>query len=58
MPGTGSVRVRQFIVQQSEANADRDDVQIALSRMNTNECPAICTQLEAMSGVRECRREK
>ncbi len=54
-PGTGSVRVRQFIVQQSEDNADRDDVQIALSRTNTNECPAICAQLEAMSGVRECR---
>lgn len=56
--GTGSVRVRQLIVQQSEDDADLDDVQITLSRMSTNECSAICGRLEAMSGVRECRRGK
>ena len=56
--GTGSVRVKQFIVQQSEDDADLDDVQIALSRTSTNEFSAICARLEAMSGVRECRREK
>ncbi len=56
--GTGSVRVKQFIVQQSEDDADLDDVQIALSRVNASEFSTICTRLEAMSGVRECRREK
>ncbi|MBB2926980.1 MgtC/SapB family protein [Paraburkholderia silvatlantica] len=56
--GTGSVRVKQFIVQQSEDDADLDDVQIALSRVNAGEFSTICARLEAMSGVRECRREK
>jgi putative Mg2+ transporter-C (MgtC) family protein len=56
--GTGSVRVKQFIVQQSEDDADLDDVQIALSRVNAGEFSTICTRLEAMSGVRECRRDK
>ncbi|WP_028221592.1 MgtC/SapB family protein [Paraburkholderia oxyphila] len=56
--GTGSVRVTQFIVQQSEDDADLDDVQLALSRVSAREFPAICARLEAMSGVRECRREK
>jgi putative Mg2+ transporter-C (MgtC) family protein len=56
--GTGSVRVKQFIVQQSEEDADLDDVQIALSRVSSTEFSTICVRLEAMSGVRECRREK
>lgn len=56
--GTGSVRVKQFIVQQSEDDVDLDDVQIALSRVTSSEFSAICARLEAMPGVRECRREK
>ena len=56
--GTGSVRVKQFIVQQSEDHADLDDVHIALSRVNSGEFSTICTRLEAMPGVRECRPEK
>lgn len=56
--GTGSVRVKQFIVQQSEDDADLDDVQIAQSRVTANEFSTICARLEAMSGVRECRRER
>jgi putative Mg2+ transporter-C (MgtC) family protein len=56
--GTGSIRVKQFIVQQSEDDPELDDVQIALSRASSNEFAAICARLEAMSGVRECRQEK
>ncbi|SIO39523.1 putative Mg2+ transporter-C (MgtC) family protein [Burkholderia sp. GAS332] len=56
--GTGSIRVKQFIVQQSEDDAELDDVQIALSRTSSNEFAAICARLGAMSGVRECRQEK
>lgn len=53
--GLGSVRVKQFIVQQSEDDPELDDVQIALSRATSSEFRTICTRLEAMSGVRECR---
>ena len=56
--GTGSVRVKQFIVQQSEDDPELDDVQIALSRASSPEFTAICTRLGAMPGVRECRHEK
>jgi len=53
--GTGSVRVKQFIVQQSEEDPELDDVQIGLSRATDSEFATIRTRLEAMSGVRECR---
>lgn len=56
--GSGSVRVKQLIVQQSEDDPDLDDVQIALSRVTATEFSAICTRLEAMAGVRECRQNK
>lgn len=56
--GSGSVRVKQFIVQQAEEDADLDEVQIALSRATAVEFSAICSRLEGMVGVRECRREK
>jgi putative Mg2+ transporter-C (MgtC) family protein len=54
--GTGSVRVRQFIVQQSDDDADIDEVSIELSRATSNDYDAICMRLESMTGVRECRR--
>jgi putative Mg2+ transporter-C (MgtC) family protein len=54
--GTGSVRVKEFIVQQSEDDPELDEVSIALSRATTGEFDAICARLEAMPGVRECRR--
>jgi len=54
--GSGSVRVKQFIVQQAEDDPEVDEVQIALSRVSGNEFAAICSRLEATSGVRECRR--
>jgi putative Mg2+ transporter-C (MgtC) family protein len=53
--GTGSVRVKQFIVQQSEDDPELDDVQIGLSRATASEFEMIRTRLAAMSGVRECR---
>jgi hypothetical protein len=56
--GTGSVRVKQFIVQQSEDDADLDGVQIALSRVTASEFAAICSRLENMSGVHACRPDK
>jgi putative Mg2+ transporter-C (MgtC) family protein len=56
--GSGSVRVKQFIVQQSEDDPELDDVQIALSRATESEFTTICTRLESMSGVRECRHSK
>nr|WP_246356284.1 MgtC/SapB family protein [Paraburkholderia humisilvae] len=55
---SGSIRVKQFIVQQSEDDPDLDDVQIALSRTTESEFTTISTRLEAMSGVRECRHRK
>ena len=56
--GMGSIRVKQFIVQQSEDDPELDDVQIALSRASSNDFAAICARLGAMTGVRECRQEK
>lgn len=56
--GSGSVRVKQFIVQQSEDDAELDDVQIALSRVTASEFERICSRLASMSGVRDCRHEK
>ncbi|PLZ03993.1 methyltransferase [Burkholderia sp. WAC0059] len=53
--GSGSVRIKQFVVQQSEDDPDLDDVQIALSRATSNEFTTICARLEAMTGVRKCR---
>lgn len=53
--GTGSVRVKQFIVQQSEDDPELDEVQIGLSRATASEFATISARLAAMSGVRECR---
>ncbi|MGF6371884.1 putative Mg2+ transporter-C (MgtC) family protein [Paraburkholderia sp. RAU6.4a] len=55
--GTGSVRVKQFIVQQTEDDADLDDVQISLSRVSPGEFTAICLRLEQMPGVRVLRHD-
>jgi putative Mg2+ transporter-C (MgtC) family protein len=56
--GIGSVRVKEFIVQQSDDDPELDDVSIALSRATISEFDAICSRLEAMPGVRECRRRR
>ncbi|CAM2155074.1 Protein MgtC [Pararobbsia alpina] len=56
--GTSSVRVKQFVVQQSDDDPELDEVQIALSRATASEFSAILSRLEAMPGVRECRHDK
>lgn len=56
--GSGSVRVKQFIVQQSEDDSDVDEIQIALSRVTPAEFNTICQRLESMPGVREFRRQQ
>ncbi|PXW26442.1 MgtC/SapB family protein [Paraburkholderia caballeronis] len=56
--GTGSVRVKTFIVHQSEDDPEVDEVQIELSRAASNEFAAIFGRLEKMQGVRECRQAK
>ncbi|MGF6638478.1 hypothetical protein OKW38_000546 [Paraburkholderia sp. MM5496-R1] len=53
--GSGNVRVKQFIVQQSEDDPALDEVQIGLSRATSSEFTAICSRLEAMPGAQECR---
>ncbi len=55
--GTGSIRVKQFVVQQAESDPELDDVQIALSRASADEFAAICARLAAMQGVRVCRQD-
>ena len=56
--GVSSVRVKQFIVQQAEDDADLDEIHIAFSRATSSEFSAIQSRLEAMPGVRECRHNK
>jgi putative Mg2+ transporter-C (MgtC) family protein len=53
--GSGSVRVKQFVVQQSEDDPDLDSVQIGLYRATTSDFATIRTRLAAMPGVRESR---
>ncbi len=55
--GTSSVRVKQFIMQQSEENPDLDDVRIALSRTSTDDFDSLCSKLRNIPGVREFRRD-
>ncbi|CAH2793506.1 MAG: Mg(2+)-transport-ATPase-associated protein MgtC [uncultured Caballeronia sp.] len=54
--GAGSVRVKQFVVQQSDDSPDLDKVQIQLSRVSSIEYEAICTRLRALETVREFTR--
>ena len=58
MLGSGSVRVKQFVVQQSDDDPELDDVQIVLSPISNTEFATVCQKLERMSGVRECRYRK
>ncbi len=54
--GGGTVRVKQFIVQQSEDDPEIDEVTIALSRTSAGDYEAISARIAAIPGVRECRR--
>ncbi|HEY0296771.1 MAG TPA: MgtC/SapB family protein [Bordetella sp.] len=55
--GARSIRVKQFIVQQSEDSQELDDIRIALSRASADEFESICGHLRNMPGVREFRRD-
>lgn len=56
--GSGSIRVKQFLIQQSGEEPDLDEISIVLSRTTTSEFDGICTRLTGMPGVRECRQNK
>ena len=55
--GSSSVRVKQFIMQQSEDNPELDDVQISLSRTSIDDFDTLCGKFRDMPGVREFRRD-
>ncbi|WP_244816718.1 MgtC/SapB family protein [Caballeronia sp. Lep1P3] len=56
--GTGSVRVKQFVVQQSEESPDLDEVQVELSRVSAREYQTICERLRQLDVVRDFREEE
>ncbi|MBY4831765.1 MgtC/SapB family protein [Burkholderia dolosa] len=53
--GSGRVRVKRFIVQQSDDDPDTDDISVSFSRTSGPEFAAICRTLQGISGVRACR---
>ncbi|WP_250535671.1 MgtC/SapB family protein [Caballeronia sp. AZ10_KS36] len=55
--GPGSVRVKQFVVQQSEESPDSDEVQVELSRVSEQEYRSICARLRQLEVVREFRED-
>ncbi|QSN63311.1 MgtC/SapB family protein [Caballeronia sp. M1242] len=55
--GPGSVRVKQFVVQQSEESPDSDEVQVELSRVSEAEYRSICARLRQLDVVREFRED-
>jgi putative Mg2+ transporter-C (MgtC) family protein len=56
--GPGSVRVKQFVVQQSDDSPDLDEVRVVLSRASSMEYRAICERLRQLECVREFREEE
>ncbi|BCZ80864.1 MgtC/SapB family protein [Paraburkholderia sp. SIMBA_049] len=53
--GPASPRVKQFVMQQSDDDAQMDEVMITLHRVSSTEYAAICGQLRALQGVKEFR---
>ncbi|RQR59933.1 MgtC/SapB family protein [Burkholderia sp. Bp9125] len=53
--GARRVRVKQFIVQQSDDDPGIDNVSVALSRTSHPEFVAICLTLQQLDGVHACR---
>ncbi|OUL80219.1 MgtC/SapB family protein [Paraburkholderia hospita] len=53
--GPASPRVKQFVMQQSDDDAQMDEVTITLHRVSSTEYAAICGQLRALQGVKEFR---
>jgi putative Mg2+ transporter-C (MgtC) family protein len=53
--GPASPRVKQFVMQQTDDDAQMDVVTITLHRVSSTEYAAICGQLRALQGVKEFR---
>jgi putative Mg2+ transporter-C (MgtC) family protein len=53
--GPASPRVKQFVMQQSDDDAQMDEVMITLHRVSSTEYAAIRGQLRALQGVKEFR---
>ena len=53
--GSERVRVKRFIVQQSDDDPDTDDISVSFSRTSGAEFAAICAALQNVAGVRTCR---
>ena len=53
--GPASPRVKQFVMQQSDDDAQMDEVTITLHRVSSTEYAAVCGQLRALQGVKEFR---
>jgi putative Mg2+ transporter-C (MgtC) family protein len=56
--GPGSVRVKQFVVQQSDDSPDMDEVRVELSRASAPEYQAICERLRQLDVVRAFREDE
>jgi len=52
--GAGRVRVKRFIVQQSDDDPETDDISVSFSRTSGAEFAAICAALQSIAGVRTC----
>ncbi|KND58650.1 Mg(2+) transport ATPase protein C [Candidatus Paraburkholderia schumanniana] len=55
--GPVSVRVKQFVVQQSDDSPELDEVRVELSRLSSMEYQAICERLRQLDVVREFRED-
>jgi putative Mg2+ transporter-C (MgtC) family protein len=55
--GAASPRVKRFVMQQSDATLECDEVMITLNRASNVEYEAICTRLRQLRGVREFRQD-
>ncbi|WP_321965611.1 MgtC/SapB family protein [Burkholderia cenocepacia] len=53
--GPGRVRVKRFIVQQSDDDPDTDDISVSFSRTSGPEFAAICETLQRIACVRTCQ---
>ncbi len=55
--GLERVRVKRFIVQQSDDDPDTDDISVSFSCTSAPECDAICETPRNIACVRTCQPE-